>query len=102
VAKLGSEKKPICFHAQTERRMGEIAAICEHNGWHFIGKLDPKEPEDIREIEYMLNPGAFKEIPRMRISMNKPIVMREPKPSRNAPCPCGSGKKYKKCCGATR
>lgn len=24
-----------------------------------------------------------------------------PKPGRNAPCPCGSGKKYKKCCGAT-
>jgi len=23
------------------------------------------------------------------------------KPSRNAPCPCGSGKKYKRCCGAT-
>lgn len=21
-------------------------------------------------------------------------------PSRNAPCPCGSGKKYKRCCGA--
>ena len=21
------------------------------------------------------------------------------KPGRNAPCPCGSGKKYKKCCG---
>jgi len=21
-------------------------------------------------------------------------------PERNAPCPCGSGKKYKKCCGA--
>lgn len=20
-------------------------------------------------------------------------------PERNAPCPCGSGKKYKKCCG---
>jgi uncharacterized protein YecA (UPF0149 family) len=20
---------------------------------------------------------------------------------RNAPCPCGSGKKYKKCCGLT-
>ena len=24
----------------------------------------------------------------------------ENKPGRNAPCPCGSGKKYKKCCGA--
>ena len=23
----------------------------------------------------------------------------EPKISRNAPCPCGSGKKYKLCCG---
>jgi preprotein translocase subunit SecA len=22
------------------------------------------------------------------------------KPARNDPCPCGSGKKYKKCCGA--
>ena len=21
-------------------------------------------------------------------------------PARNAPCPCGSGKKYKRCCGA--
>lgn len=24
----------------------------------------------------------------------------EPKPGRNEPCPCGSGRKYKKCCGA--
>ncbi|WP_308772401.1 SEC-C metal-binding domain-containing protein, partial [uncultured Bilophila sp.] len=24
----------------------------------------------------------------------------ENKPGRNDPCPCGSGKKYKKCCGA--
>ena len=27
--------------------------------------------------------------------------MRTMKPGRNDPCPCGSGKKYKKCCGAT-
>ena len=26
-------------------------------------------------------------------------VVKEPTPSRNDPCPCGSGKKYKKCCG---
>jgi len=25
-----------------------------------------------------------------------------PKPSLNALCPCGSGKKYKRCCGAER
>ncbi|MCF1613211.1 SEC-C domain-containing protein, partial [Serratia marcescens] len=23
----------------------------------------------------------------------------KPQPGRNAMCPCGSGKKYKKCCG---
>jgi len=26
-------------------------------------------------------------------------IRAEPKPGRNDPCPCGSGKKYKKCCG---
>jgi preprotein translocase subunit SecA len=26
-------------------------------------------------------------------------VRSEPKPKRNDPCPCGSGKKYKQCCG---
>ncbi|QJB56460.1 preprotein translocase subunit SecA [Pseudodesulfovibrio sp. zrk46] len=30
----------------------------------------------------------------------KAPVKKDPKVSRNAPCPCGSGKKYKKCCGS--
>ena len=30
-----------------------------------------------------------------------PEPMHDAKVGRNAPCPCGSGKKYKKCCGAT-
>ncbi len=29
----------------------------------------------------------------------QPVVRQDEKISRNAPCPCGSGKKYKKCCG---
>ncbi|MCL2193529.1 MAG: SEC-C metal-binding domain-containing protein, partial [Treponema sp.] len=28
-----------------------------------------------------------------------PFVRESPKIGRNVPCPCGSGKKYKKCCG---
>jgi len=31
----------------------------------------------------------------------KPIV-KDKEPGRNDPCPCGSGKKYKKCCGANK
>lgn len=30
---------------------------------------------------------------------NAPFVRTHPTVGRNAPCPCGSGKKYKKCCG---
>ena len=28
----------------------------------------------------------------------EPVHRADPKVGRNAPCPCGSGKKYKKCC----
>ena len=46
---------------------------------------------------------------RRRVTLNrsgdddqpqKPVVRDEAKVGRNDPCPCGSGKKYKKCCGA--
>ncbi|MDT7778598.1 MAG: preprotein translocase subunit SecA, partial [Acidobacteriota bacterium] len=30
----------------------------------------------------------------------KTVTRDQPKVGRNEPCPCGSGKKYKKCCGA--
>nr|WP_300092279.1 preprotein translocase subunit SecA [Sedimentibacter sp.] len=30
----------------------------------------------------------------------QPVVKKDKKVGRNDPCPCGSGKKYKKCCGA--
>ena len=30
---------------------------------------------------------------------NSPVRRKQKKVGRNQPCPCGSGKKYKKCCG---
>jgi preprotein translocase subunit SecA len=35
-------------------------------------------------------------------SANKTVINKEKKVGRNEPCPCGSGKKYKKCCGADK
>jgi SEC-C motif len=35
-----------------------------------------------------------------RAQSRKTIGFQAPKPGRNDSCPCGSGKKYKKCCGA--
>lgn len=53
---------------------------------------------DIKEYlpaEYFSSKGrAFKEIRNQKTVKNN-----EPKTGRNEPCPCGSGKKSKKCCG---
>lgn len=36
---------------------------------------------------------------KMNVKENQPIRNEGPKVGRNDPCPCGSGKKYKNCCG---
>jgi preprotein translocase subunit SecA len=38
--------------------------------------------------------------PGQQVQTIEPIRNRQEKVGRNDPCPCGSGKKYKKCCGA--
>ncbi|MBD7912586.1 MULTISPECIES: SEC-C metal-binding domain-containing protein [Clostridium] len=46
--------------------------------------------------------GIFSEEKRKEIQKNykeSKIVRNDSKVGRNDPCPCGSGKKYKKCCG---
>jgi uncharacterized protein YecA (UPF0149 family) len=50
-------------------------------------KEDPRGDEDELEDE-----DLFPEEPMA------PYVRETPKAGRNDPCPCGSGKKYKKCC----
>jgi len=84
-AKLGTEKRPAVVNVQTEKRLKEVASIFEKNGWKYTIGLEPDKPEDITDLEILLNPPKAK------------IV--EKKVGRNEPCPCGSGKKYKKCCG---
>ena len=41
-----------------------------------------------------------KEINEAKATPGQPVKL-PPKIGRNAPCPCGSGKKYKRCCGKT-
>ena len=40
-----------------------------------------------------------KQIPQSTTEKKAPVVNQGPKVGRNDPCPCGSGKKYKNCCG---
>jgi preprotein translocase subunit SecA len=45
-------------------------------------------------------PGQSKDVVSEAIDdATKPIKRDVPKVKRNEPCPCGSGKKYKNCCG---
>jgi hypothetical protein len=40
--------------------------------------------------------------PQGYLAESPPPARREIEPGRNDPCPCGSGRKYKKCCGGAR
>ena len=52
----------------------------------------------LKEWEPILTPERRKEITHeFRTSK---MFVKTAEPGRNDPCPCGSGKKYKKCCGA--
>ena len=88
MAKLGSVKRPAIVRVQTQEGAEEIVSVCEQRGWKVIVGIEPDQPEDISDLERLLNPSAR---PR---SGAKP----QTKVGRNAPCPCGSGKKYKRCC----
>ena len=98
MAKLGTNKKPVRFRVQTEERLQELAFICDENQWIFIGGLEPDEDEDVSEVEYLLNPKDFTSQPQMDAS-NRTVINETQKTGRNEPCPCGSGRKFKKCCG---
>jgi SWIM/SEC-C metal-binding protein len=83
--KLGTEKNPVVVNVQTEERVKELESVFEENGWKYTIELEPDKPEDITNLEILLNPQKTK--------------VAEKKVGRNEPCPCGSGNKYKKCCG---
>ena len=42
------------------------------------------------------------EAPQPADHASRPVARTQPKVGRNAPCPCGSGRKYKHCCGKRR
>jgi len=84
-ARLGTETNPAAVNVRTKKRFKEVESIFKKHGWKYTIELNKDKPEDIIDLEVLLNP-------------TKPKIIEE-KVGRNAPCPCGSGKKYKKCCG---
>jgi len=86
----------------------EMIAGIEDDSTEAIFKLQAKAPERFRgafssvskeflhpEAEKFKSSSAGEEEPHNPA----PIQSSHPKVGRNDPCSCGSGKKYKKCCG---
>ena len=64
----------------------------------LIGITDSEATDELTELipdcAYAIN-----QFWRERRSLLQGTIRRAPRPGRNAACPCGSGRKYKKCCG---
>ncbi len=84
MARIGSKKNPAVLRVRTFERAEEVAAHCAAYGIEYILGVEPDKTEDISDLERALHPP-------------EPLRAR-PKAGRNEPCPCGSGKKAKKCC----
>ena len=81
-----------------------IFALCgDEHGESLLG-LDPEDEDRIMAEAGETLPGCVIAVadywsrrrPRQGAT---PDARSMPKPGRNEPCPCGSGKKFKKCCG---
>lgn len=86
MSKLGTKNKPARIRVQSEERAMELMTLCNAKGWQVIVGIEPDKPENIDDVTE-LEGGS------------KPAFKFTASPSRNAPCPCGSGKQYKRCCG---
>lgn len=84
-AKLGTKGFPLTLLVQTSERKEEVQSILKKNKLFANIAVNAEEDENIAELDGILNKPITKVFDR--------------KPKRNDPCSCGSGKKYKKCCG---
>jgi len=85
VIKQGTAEHPLTLTVGNEARMAEVDALASEHGLTTNITIDADAPENLSELECILN---------------KPESVTVAKtPNRNEPCSCGSGKKFKKCCG---
>ena len=86
MGKLGTNQRPAVLRVQSMQRADEVMDIAQRNGWKVIVGVEPDKPENTTDLEMLMQGGAAP-------------VRRAQTVGRNDPCPCGSGRKFKKCCG---
>ncbi|GDY25981.1 zinc chelation protein SecC [Agarivorans sp. Toyoura001] len=84
-AKLGTSENPLNLTVQTEERKVAVVALADEHQLAVEVIVDASSEENTQALDVLLN---------------KPTTTTfATTPKRNDPCHCGSGKKYKKCCG---
>ncbi|MBU0500896.1 MAG: UPF0149 family protein [Gammaproteobacteria bacterium] len=69
--------------------------------YRFLNEDVPTDPHELAEVQDLIDPTVddlYDYFASHRITGHQTFIREEPKVGRNEPCPCGSGKKYKKCC----
>ncbi|MFC1857135.1 preprotein translocase subunit SecA [Thermodesulfobacteriota bacterium] len=66
----------------------------------ILFRIQIAEPDKLDELSKPKEQQLFFSDGENQASKRKPVKRSQKKVGRNDPCPCGSGKKYKKCCGA--
>ena len=85
--KPGSEKYPLELTVTSSERKSEVESLVQEN-------------ELFANIVINTEDGAEENIHDLTGILNKPkTTVFDKTPGRNAPCSCGSEKKFKKCCG---
>jgi curved DNA-binding protein CbpA len=96
-------KERIVYNPQIKRLKAEFPEIYALHQTFFDEALQTGDPDTMRRQR---SKQLEKQDRKFDVSEDEvifddvPIRRDQPKVGRNDPCPCGSGKKYKKCCGA--
>jgi len=78
-----------------------LALCCDDDGDSLLGLPQESENKFFEEAGELIPPCVLEIAEFWRAARSAPQRMPAvPKIGRNDPCPCGSGKKFKKCCGA--
>jgi len=77
MAKLGSKKRPIVVRVHTDEKAKYVAETCAKNGWHYIIGFEPDKPEDISDLEKLLNPSQPVKSDKSRSKRSLSVWQRE-------------------------
>jgi preprotein translocase subunit SecA len=89
ITQIKLEVSKILLHVRKQEKVAERQSVANITGAAF----------DRTAIDGMNIEGESKPVQNASEHKPEPIKNDGPKVGRNDPCPCGSGKKYKNCCG---